>query len=606
MPAFFHPPEAFEALCEKVLPRVILGASESSAASVWVPECSTGESAWSLAICLSERFELAHKDPRFRVFATDADDQALMVARRGVYPNSIKELVSPQRLERFFDRTQSSQYRLNERLRGAVLSGVHNLAREPPPFTGLDLIYWNSALRESGFELASTAVEHFHFALKNEGWLLGYGIANIAQSAALFERIDRELPLYRKRNRAQLSANYSPTPADQHRRRFLEEQLRGADRKIAWMTEEVQSANDELRASNAQLRSLNEELSIVNEELRHKVKALNAANTDLSTLIDASDIAVVFVDANLRIRRFTEPAAGMFELALPDSGRSLLEVGSKFFERRLVTDARRALSTATCAEREVRARGRWYLRRILPYRTDGSGVGAAVTWHDITETKSLQEQVSTIAALEQQRIGQELHDGTQQELTGLGLLAQNLAEALSRSGETGDSQLAARLGHGIAEANARVRALARGLVPVPIDAQSLAPALAQLARSTEEAFGLACIFELSGAVTLHDAQVATHLYRIAQEAVRNAVRHASAGRIWIRLGPAGAGLRLEVGDNGIGLPPPTPGHPGVGLKLMEHRCNLIGASLLVAPREGGGTVVACTLSESASERRPEP
>lgn len=603
MSAFFHPPKNFEALCKQVLPSVVLGASEKFPARAWVPLCSTGESAWSLAICLAEQFEAARKDARFRVFATDPDDRLLAIARRGLYPRSIQDSVSPQRLARFFERMGSSQYRLSDQLHRALLVGEHSLANDPPIFTGLDLIYWCSSLENLSPELAPKVLERLHLALKDQGWLVGHDISNFAETAALFERIGSEWPIYRKRSCVQLSGNYAPAPERQLRQRNLEEQLRGANRKVAWMAAEVQAANEELRASNVQLRSLNEELSVLNEELRYKVTALNAANNDLSNLIGASDIAVVFLDARLHIRRFTLPAARMFALEPQDSGRSLLEVASKFFEKRLVADAQRALETATLVEREIRSRDRWYLRRILPYPTIGGATSAAATWFDITQIKSLQEQVSTIAELEQRRIGQELHDGTRQELAGLGLLAQNLTETLSRKGETGDAKLAERLERGISEANAHVRSLARGLVPIPIDAKSLAPALADLARSTQEAFGISCIFELSGPVGLQDARVATHLYRIAQEAVRNAVSHANATRIAIRLRPAGAGLRLEVSDDGVGISPATSGHRGVGLQLMEHRCQLSGGSFLAARQEGGGTIVACTLGESVSKTR---
>ncbi|HVW69067.1 MAG TPA: ATP-binding protein, partial [Steroidobacteraceae bacterium] len=159
-------------------------------------------------------------------------------------------------------------------------------------------------------------------------------------------------------------------------------------------------------------------------------------------------------------------------------------------------------------------------------------------------------------------------------------------------------RLADRLARGISETNQHVRSLAHGLVPVPIDADSLSPALAELARSTQETFGIACEFQLSGPPGISDADTATHLYRIAQEALRNATSHSKATRISIRLGSDNREVRLEVRDNGVGIPPRHRMHRGVGLKLMEHRCSLIGGRFIAESRPDGGTVVSCTLPVS--------
>jgi signal transduction histidine kinase len=416
--------------------------------------------------------------------------------------------------------------------------------------------------------------------------------------ANLFEPVSVEWSLYRKRSSDITQPSGEPEPARElsHHKAYLEEELRIANRKIASMAEELEIANEELRGSNAELRSVNEELAVTNDELQHKVKALNATNHDLTTLITTIDLAVVFLDADLDIRRFTATAARLLKLALNNVGRSLSDVASELTHQ-YRDDVRRVIATLAPSEREIRSEtGRWYLRRVLPYMANERALGAALTWVDITQAKSLQEEVSNIAALEQQRIGQELHDGSMQELTGLALLAQNLSDSLAREGRrSGERELADRLARGIGEANWHVRSLARGLVPVPIDADSLAPALAELARSTRETFGIACDFELLGQASVNDAGTATHLNRIAQEAVRNATSHSKADRISIRLGSNDGDLLLEVRDNGIGISDRTQMHQGVGLRLMEHRCSLMGARFIVEPQPGGGTVVACIL-----------
>ncbi len=353
-------------------------------------------------------------------------------------------------------------------------------------------------------------------------------------------------------------------------------------------------ARPELRDSNSRIKSLNEELAALKAQLEHRARSLNVANDDLSSLIDATDIVVLFLDRDLRVRRFTAGAARCLALGNDDVGQPIGNIASPFIDAALEQEARRVIDTAKPAETELPAgERRWYLRRIRPHGVGGRAIGAVIVWVEITQIKSLQREVSSIAAVEQQRIGQELHDDIQQEFAGLGLLAQTLCDILPARAEAA-RELAARLAQGIAAANERLHTLARGLVPVPVEAASLAPALAELARSTRETWRVSCLFEPSQ-VRVRDADAATHLYRIAQEAVRNATRHANADRITIRLAAPDGGVMLEVSDNGIGLPPPGRIRPGVGLRLMEHRCSLIGGRLVAESQPGGGTRVACML-----------
>lgn len=170
----------------------------------------------------------------------------------------------------------------------------------------------------------------------------------------------------------------------------------------------------------------------------------------------------------------------------------------------------------------------------------------------------------------------------------------NESEELEESGSAG-AELAKRLAAGIADANRQVRALARGLVLIPIDAETLPAALGELARNAADTHKLSCRFECAAPLRMPDAGTATHLYRIAQEAVGNAARHSKASDVLIRLAHEDSRLRLEIHDNGVGIPPQPAANGGVGLRLMEHRCNAIGGRFAIEPREGGGTVVSCTV-----------
>lgn len=212
---------------------------------------------------------------------------------------------------------------------------------------------------------------------------------------------------------------------------------------------------------------------------------------------------------------------------------------------------------------------------------------------DISERKAMQQEILNIATEEQRRIGQELHDSTQQDLTGLGLLAQNLSDTLQAKSAP-ESQLAARLAAGISKANRRMRLLSQGLVPVQVDAQGLMAALSELAKSTTELFGVSCSFKCPEPVEVHDNLVTTHLFRIAQEAVTNATKHAQADTILLSLAKLNNVMTLQVLDNGIGIDDKRGAHEGLGLKIMAYRAGLIGGRLKVARAEGGGTLVTCT------------
>ena len=152
----------------------------------------------------------------------------------------------------------------------------------------------------------------------------------------------------------------------------------------------------------------------------------------------------------------------------------------------------------------VRKDGAQFPVRLLVNAVAELGLFVAFA-RDLTEYKAMQKEIVDISMLEQRRIGGELHDGTQQELTGLGLLAQGLGHALSHGGRDAEAQLAARLAAGLAEATVHVRSIARGLVPVPIDREGLMAALAELARSTTESFEVPCRFDCPAPVEIEEA-----------------------------------------------------------------------------------------------------
>ncbi len=228
---------------------------------------------------------------------------------------------------------------------------------------------------------------------------------------------------------------------------------------------------------------------------------------------------------------------------------------------------------------------------------------------DISDRKELEKQVLEIAAEEDRRIGHELHDNTQQQLTGLGLLAQSVAEMLVGAKKSEPrlfenpafseaTDMAARVAQGISETANHVHLLSRGLVPVEVDAEGLRAALSRLASNTGELHAVRCGFHCQGPVELADNFVATHLYRIAQEAVNNALTHSRTKRIDISLAKSNENIIMKVLDNGIGIGDTHASGPGLGLRIMSYRAGLIGATLQIGHGQQGGTLVSCTVSRS--------
>ena len=240
--------------------------------------------------------------------------------------------------------------------------------------------------------------------------------------------------------------------------------------------------------------------------------------------------------------------------------------------------------------------------------TDGEPVGMMGTFGDITERKRLEKEILEIAAEEDRRIGQELHDGTQQELTGLSLMAQNIVDTLDRiaqdeqtpeastSGDVGHLRTVAhRLSDGLQRANKNVQMLSRGLIPVEVDSRGLMSALTELASRTSIR-AVDCTFVCEEPVEVADNFTATHLYRIAQESITNALKHGAPDRIEISLSERDACVILHVLDNGTGIANNHSRNGGMGLGIMRYRAGMIGASLSIDTGPKGGTSVTCTVS----------
>lgn len=209
------------------------------------------------------------------------------------------------------------------------------------------------------------------------------------------------------------------------------------------------------------------------------------------------------------------------------------------------------------------------------------------------EQMRLEREVLNVSEGERQRIGHDLHDGLGQRLTAASMATNALLEAVKNQapGLTAHGELVARQ---LREAIAETRALSHGLAPVSMEAEGLMQALAEMAASVSGSGRVRCVLDCPEPVRVGSVEVGSHLFRIAQEAVNNALKHASPSEIRIGLEQDDDKLVLEVEDDGSGLDETRPAAQGLGLRVMHYRARLIGATLEAGAAAAGGTRIRCT------------
>lgn len=267
----------------------------------------------------------------------------------------------------------------------------------------------------------------------------------------------------------------------------------------------------------------------------------------------------------------------------------------------------RVLATGSGARHEVNCtidgEQRVYDLTVEPVR-DASGkiVGITGAAMDITEHKRLEKEVLQISEMEQRRIGQDLHDGICQHLAGIEMMSQVLGQNLEKKSPAQAKQ-AENIAGQIRDVIGQTRSLARGLSPVVLESEGLMAALAELAAHTKKLFRVECRFDCPAPVYIHDLITATHLFRIAQEAVTNAIKHGKAKTIEISLESKLDKIILSVRDNGIGFSQKPAKTKGMGLRIMQYRAGMIGAALLTQKQSRGGTAIICFLPLRDAEKK---
>lgn len=539
---FFRDPEAFRQLQQTIFPALFQNKPKDYTVRVWVAGCATGEEAYSIAILLNEFIDAERNDFKVQIYATDLDEDAIAIARTGVYPSNIVQDVSQERLHRFFSREPGGSYRIKKHIREMVVFALQNLIKDPP-FTKLDLLCCRNVMIYLEPELQNRLLPTFHYALNTGGVLFLSPSESIGSHHELFTPLNRKWKLYQANlsvasTRSMMANNlawgaepslktselllettpqtvnfselckhallqfYAPAavltnlkgnilyvygetgkylrPAPGHAslniidmaREGLAMELRLAlhntalqglptfSRTLAVKTngdfqpvsftvrllhkpadssedfllvcfhevkdsealspvsqsaassqpteelqqelaytreslqrsieehnaaleefkctheemqstnEELQSANEELETSKEELQSMNEELVTVNSELQAKIVQLSDMQNDMKNLFDNIRIGIIFLDHQLKIRRFTREAAQIYRLVDSDIGRYLSDIKSDLLYEELLHDAQTVLDTLVPCEREVCTRqGHGFQVRIQPYRT---------------------------------------------------------------------------------------------------------------------------------------------------------------------------------------------------------------------------------------------
>jgi two-component system CheB/CheR fusion protein len=571
---FFRNAEAFEILKNKILPKILSGKTEHYELRVWVPGCSTGEEAYSIAMLIREYMDELNHSFKVQIFGTDINEEAIAKARSGFYPENIGLDVNPQRLKRFFMK-EDNEYRIRKEIREDVVFAIQNIIKDPS-FTRLDLISCRNLLIYLEPVLQNKLIPLFHYSLRPGGFLFLGPSESIGGFSDIFPIIDKKWKFYlRKETKSSveafnfsslpgaygainpekpeevrrtteagipalaqriLLANFAPPSAivntkgnilyihgqtgkylepppgqptvnivemarkglrlelrsalqnaiaknkevvvrnlrvitdsgiqqinlkvspihevEQGEELFLvafddvlqvkkavteknkikstpqskyvaeleqdlrytkeshqatieelqaaNEELKSSNEELQSTNEELQSTNEELETSKEELQSVNEELITVNAELQGKIEQLSQAEGDMKNLLDSINMGMVFLDKDMKIKRFTTDITNIINLIASDIGRPVSHIVLNLEAVDLVADARKALDTLRPSEKEVRTKdGKYYLMRIMPYRSIENVIaGVVITFMETTVLKEQTEELVKLVATE--------------------------------------------------------------------------------------------------------------------------------------------------------------------------------------------------------------
>jgi len=335
-------------------------------------------------------------------------------------------------------------------------------------------------------------------------------------------------------------------------------------------------------------------------DLKRTQEALQEERNVVTAMLDTVGALVIVLDPDGRIVRFNRACerstgkthadvAGRFvwDLFIPaEETEAFRAQFERMRDDQLHTDYECPWLAADGSHRQIAWSG-----VSLP---GGQGTPAYViaTGIDITERKHLEKAILEISAREQRRIGQDLHDGLGQHLTGIAFMSKVQEQKLKEQ-RLPYAEDAAKIVRLVNEAINKTRELAKGLSPVVSESHGLMTALQQLSTEVEDVFGVSCQLQCDNPVLVHDVSVATHLYHISQEAVSNAIKHGKALKVEIGLSASDSRGILTIRDDGIGVKKIPANSTGMGHHIMSHRAKMIGGVLDIQSSPPHGMMVSC-------------
>lgn len=339
-----------------------------------------------------------------------------------------------------------------------------------------------------------------------------------------------------------------------------------------------------------------EEQFIIEQKLRESEAR---ARSILRTTVDA----IITIDERGSIRTFNKAAENLFQFKAPEViGKNVkvlmpqpyrrehdgyLENYHKTGERRII-----GIGREVTGKRKDGTTFPMYLA-VSEVNVNNQRIYTGII-RDITEQRRLEQEVLRISEHERHRIGQDLHDGLGQMLTGITLITRSIASSLNDEGHKLAKEVD-EITSLVKEADEYARNLSRGLIPVEFDRRGLTAALERMTANAERLFGIECRLTTSNNIQFEDSTSLVHLYRIVQEATSNAVKHGEASKVFIHLDADPQRVLLKIDDDGTGFSEDWDQHKGLGVRIMQFRARLIGANLEIGDSKMGGASVTCTL-----------
>ncbi len=410
--AFFRDRPALRALARQHLPGLVAAHPANTPLRVWVPGCGTGEESWSLAILLREAIQAAGRSIPLQIIASDIHAETLATARAGLYPHSITEAVSAERIASFFEH-EAAGWRIRPELRAMAVFAVHD-ALADPPFAAIDIIACGPLMRHLAGNPRARLVERLVSVLRPGGLLLAT---------------------------AEPSLNGAPPVAAAFTGLEVLAPGEGIWRRPPARPAAAPALQDRADAAEMERRVLYAELAVRAQEQRATLDAAREARADLRNLVGAPGMNLLFLDPWLQLRFHTQGAAEAFGLGPLDLGRPLDALHGLPADPTLAEDAARVMREGGSAEREVRGQaGTIFLRQVRPYLAeDGSTDGVVLAFPDITTGanagQALEEARAEASKAQAARArfvvlaDQDLHRALRQMQVLQGLLGQTVREA---------------------------------------------------------------------------------------------------------------------------------------------------------------------------------